>query len=45
MQYTIQGWNSIEDLGRRDLLLDIGREALSHLDVAGALIRMHLNST
>jgi Mn-containing catalase len=42
MQYTIQGWNCLEDLGRRDLLLDIGTEELSHLEVVGALIRMHL---
>jgi len=42
MQYTIQGWNCLDDLGRRDLLLDIGTEELSHLEVVGALIRMHL---
>ncbi len=42
LQYTIQGWNCIDDLGRRDLLLDIGTEELSHLEVVGALIRMHL---
>jgi Mn-containing catalase len=42
MQYTIQGWNCIDDIGRRDLLLDIGTEELSHLEVVGALIRMHL---
>ncbi len=24
MQYTIQGWNCVDDLGRRDMLLDIG---------------------
>ncbi|HTF67014.1 MAG TPA: manganese catalase family protein [Edaphobacter sp.] len=42
MQYTIQGWNCIDDLGRRDLLMDIGTEELSHLEVVGALIRMHL---
>jgi Mn-containing catalase len=42
MQYTIQGWNCLEDLGRRDLLLDIGTEELSHLEIVGALIRMHL---
>src|SRR3954451_10581332 len=42
MQYTIQGWNCLDDLGRRDLLLDIGTEELSHLEVMGALIRMHL---
>jgi Mn-containing catalase len=38
MQYTIQGWNCVDDLGRRDLLLDIGTEELSHLEVVGALI-------
>jgi Mn-containing catalase len=42
MQYTIQGWNCIDDIERRDLLLDIGTEELSHLEVVGALIRMHL---
>jgi len=42
MQYTIQGWNCIDDVGRRDLLMDIGTEELSHLEVVGALIRMHL---
>src|SRR5579871_3957800 len=42
MQYTIQGWNCLDDLGRRDLLLDIGTEELSHLEVVGSLIRMHL---
>jgi Mn-containing catalase len=42
MQYTIQGWNCVDDLGRRDMLLDIGTEELSHLEVVGALIRMHL---
>jgi len=42
LQYTIQGWNCVDDLGRRDLLLDIGTEELSHLEVVGALIRMHL---
>jgi Mn-containing catalase len=42
MQYTIQGWNAVDDIGRRDLLLDIGTEELSHLEVVGALIRMHL---
>ena len=42
MQYTIQGWNCTDDLARRDLLLDIGTEELSHLEVVGALIRMHL---
>jgi Mn-containing catalase len=42
MQYTIQGWNCVDDLERRDLLLDIGTEELSHLEIVGALIRMHL---
>jgi len=42
MQYTIQGWNCVDDLGRRDMLLDIGTEELSHLEIVGALIRMHL---
>jgi Mn-containing catalase len=42
MQYTIQGWNCADDVARRDLLLDIGTEELSHLEVVGALIRMHL---
>jgi len=42
MQYTIQGWSCVDDIARRDLLLDIGTEELSHLEVVGALIRMHL---
>lgn len=42
MQYTVQGWNCMDDIARRDLLLDIGTEELSHLEVVGALIRMHL---
>jgi Mn-containing catalase len=42
MQYTLQGWNCVDDLARRDLLLDIGTEELSHLEIVGALIRMHL---
>lgn len=41
MQYTCQGW-SCEDPERRDLLLDIGTEEISHLEIVGALIRMHL---
>src|SRR6201996_9249019 len=41
MQYSIQGFNC-EDPGCRDLLLDIGTEELSHLEIVGALIRMHL---
>jgi Mn-containing catalase len=43
MQYTIQGWNCVDDIGRRDLLLDIGTEELSHLEVVGALIRLHMS--
>jgi Mn-containing catalase len=42
MQYTIQGWNCVDDLARRDLLLDIGTEELSHLEIVGALVRLHL---
>jgi Mn-containing catalase len=41
MQYSIQGFNC-EDPDRKDLLMDIGTEELSHLEVVGALIRMHL---
>src|SRR6185503_16999067 len=41
MQYSIQGLNC-EDPERKDLLLDIGTEELSHLEIVGALIRMHL---
>lgn len=41
MQYSIQGLNC-EDEARKDLLMDIGTEELSHLEVIGALTRMHL---
>ena len=41
LQYTIQGW-SCDDVQRKDLLMDIGTEEISHLEVVGALIRMHL---
>jgi Mn-containing catalase len=41
MQYSIQGLNC-EDAARKDLLMDIGTEELSHLEIVGALIRMHL---
>lgn len=41
MQYTLQGW-SCDDPERRDMLMDIGTEEISHLEVVGALIRMHL---
>lgn len=42
MQYTIQGLNCT-DLERKDLLMDIGTEELSHLEIIGTLARMHLN--
>jgi Mn-containing catalase len=41
MQYSIQGLNC-DDLDRKDLLMDIGTEELSHLEVVGALARLHL---
>src|SRR5437868_12071018 len=41
MQYSIQGLNC-EDPDRKDLLMDIGTEALSHLEIVGTLARMHL---
>ncbi|HUQ94420.1 MAG TPA: manganese catalase family protein [Bryobacteraceae bacterium] len=41
MQYSIQGLNC-DDPQRKDLLMDIGTEELSHLEVVGALARMHL---
>ncbi len=41
MQYTVQGWNC-EDPARKDLLMDIGTEELSHLEIIGALTRMHM---
>jgi len=41
MQYSIQGLNC-EDPGRKDLLMDIGTEELSHLEVVGTLARLHL---
>jgi len=41
MQYSIQAWNC-EDMARKDMLLDIGTEELSHLEVVGNLIRLHL---
>src|ERR1700710_2361278 len=41
MQYTIQGLNC-EDIPRKDLLMDIGTEELSHLEIIGTLARMHL---
>src|ERR1043165_8179521 len=41
MQYSIQGLNCDDPL-RKDLLMDIGTEELSHLEVVGTLARMHL---
>jgi Mn-containing catalase len=41
MQYSIQGLNC-EDPARKDLLMDIGTEELSHLEVVGNLARLHL---
>jgi Mn-containing catalase len=41
MQYSIQGINC-EDAARKDLLMDIGTEELSHLEVIGTLARLHL---
>src|ERR1700722_4179427 len=41
MQYSVQGINC-EDPARKDLLMDIGTEELSHLEVIGSLARLHL---
>ena len=41
MQYSIQGINC-DDAACKDLLMDIGTEELSHLEVIGTLARMHL---
>jgi hypothetical protein len=41
MQYSIQGLNCT-DPARKDLLMDIGTEELSHLEIVGTLARMHL---
>ena len=41
MQYSIQGLNC-EDPDGKDLLMDIGTEELSHLEVVGCLARLHL---
>src|SRR5437763_2561332 len=41
MQYSIQGLNC-PDPARKDLLMDIGTEELSHLEIVGTLPRMHL---
>jgi Mn-containing catalase len=41
LQYSIQGLNC-DDPKRKDMLMDIGTEELSHLEVIGSLARMHL---
>ena len=41
MQYSIQGLNC-EDPERKDLLMDIGTEELSHLEIVGTLARIYL---
>src|SRR3954454_6106501 len=41
MQYSIQGINC-PDMACKDLLMDIGTEELSHLEIIGTLARMHL---
>ena len=41
MQYSIQGLNC-EDMACKDLLMDIGTEELSHLEIIATLARMHL---
>jgi Mn-containing catalase len=41
MQYSVQGLNC-EDPARKDMLMDIGTEELSHLEIVGTLARMHL---
>jgi Mn-containing catalase len=44
MQYSIQGLNC-SDSAIKDMLMDIGTEELSHLEVIGALARLHLKPT
>src|SRR5438552_17238791 len=41
MQYSIQGLNC-DDPELKDLLMHIGAEELSHLEIVGALARLHL---
>ena len=41
MQYSVQGLNC-DNAACKDLLMDIGTEELSHLEVVGTLARMHL---
>jgi Mn-containing catalase len=42
--YTVQGINC-EEPAIEDLLMDIGTEELSHLEVIGTLARLHLKPT
>lgn len=44
MQYSVQGINC-DNPGIKDLLMDIGTEELSHLEIIGTLARMHLAPT
>jgi Mn-containing catalase len=44
MQYSIQGLNC-EEPALKDLLMDIGTEELSHLEIVGTLARLHLVPT
>jgi manganese catalase len=41
MQYSVQGINC-DDPERKDMLMDIGTEELSHLEIVGALARLHV---
>jgi Mn-containing catalase len=41
MQYSVQGLNC-ENMAVKDMLMDIGTEELSHLEIIGTLARMHL---
>src|SRR5678809_222910 len=41
LQYSIQGLNC-DDAEHKDLLMDIGTEELSHLEIVGSLARLHL---
>lgn len=43
-EYSIQGLNC-EDAERKNPLMDIGTEELSHLEVVGTLARLHLAPT
>jgi Mn-containing catalase len=41
MQYSIHGL-TCDDPERKDLLMNIGTEELSHLEIVGVLARLHL---